>query len=132
MSKRTKNNIVDEYLRIQDALFEYFGYTQDWKVIPTDNQTGRYWMICGPEDKNTTSVVYSDIPFTKTALTEGKVIYSGTIYTQRHLPKWVYRGLDHTMVAVDTHHDGNQVLMIFDNDKECTDKEMKECYNECW
>jgi hypothetical protein len=125
-------NIVDEYNRIQDALFEYFGYVQDWRVIPTDNQTGRYWMICGPEDDNSTKVAYSDKPFTKELIEKGEELYSGTIYTQRHLPKWVYRGAEHTMVAVDTHCDGNQVLMIFDNDKECTDQATKDLYNETW
>ena len=124
-------NVVDEYNRIQDALFEYFGYVQDWRVIPTDNQTGCYWMICGPENDNSTKVAYSDKPFTKELIKAGKLC-SGTIYTQRHLPKWVYRGLDHTMIAVDTHCDDNQVLMIFDNDKECTDQAMKDIYNESW
>ena len=44
--------------------------------------------------------------------------YEDEIYTQRFLPKWVYRGEDYTMVCVDTHTDGNQFLRIFDNLKE--------------
>ena len=124
--------VINEYFDVQEQLFKYFGYVQDWRIIPTDDQRGRYWMICGPEDNKRTRVAYSDIPFTKKLIGEGSQLYSGTIYTQRHLPKWVYRGSEHTMVAVDTHTDGNEVLMIFDNDKECTDQAMKDCYNETW
>lgn len=126
------NTIVQSFFDAQNALFKYFGYCPDWRVIPTDDQTGRYWMICGPEDKRDTKVIYSDIPFTEKMIEKGEEVYSGTIYTQRHLPKWVYRGTDHTMISVDTHCDGNQVLMIFDNDKECTDQAMKDLYNETW
>lgn len=45
-------------------------------------------------------------------------MYSNEIYTQRFLPKWVYRGKDYTMICVDTHTDGNKFLQIFDNSKE--------------
>lgn len=124
-------DIVKEYFRYQEQLFKYFGYKQDWKVIPPEDQSGRYWMICGPENENTTSVVYSDEPFTETSIIEGKIC-SSTIYTQHHLPKWIYRGSEHTMVSVDTHCDGNQLLMIFDNDKECKDQKLMDLYKTLW
>jgi hypothetical protein len=44
--------------------------------------------------------------------------YENEIYTQRHLPKWVYRGADYTMVVVDTHTDGNKFLQVFANANE--------------
>jgi hypothetical protein len=44
--------------------------------------------------------------------------YAAEIYTQRFLPKWVYRGAEYTMVCVDTRTDGNKFLMVFDNKKE--------------
>lgn len=44
--------------------------------------------------------------------------YSNEIYTQRFLPKYVYRTKDYTMISVDTHTDGNKFLQIFDNSKE--------------
>ena len=34
--------------------------------------------------------------------------YSDEIYTQRFLPKWVYRGKDYTMILIDIHTDGNR------------------------
>ena len=47
--------------------------------------------------------------------------YCAVIYTQRFLPKFVYRGADYTMISADTQCDGNKFLMIFDNAKEVTE-----------
>lgn len=128
----TSQDIVTQYFELQEKLFEYFGYEPDWKIIPPDPCMGHHWMITGPEDDNSSHVVWSKVPFTKQSIEEGMEIYSGTIYTQRFLPKWVYRGPNHTMVSVDTHTDGNRALMIFDNDKECKDQEMMDAFNEKW
>jgi hypothetical protein len=125
-------NILNTYFDAQKELFDYFGYVEDWKVIPLDNQTGNYWMICGPENLNSTRVVWSQKSFTKELLEAGTEIYSGVIYTQRFLPKWVYRGKDYTMIAIDTQCDDNKMLMIFENEKECKDLTMTETYNENW
>jgi len=125
-------NPITAYFKLQEEVFKYFGYTQDWKVIPLDPQLGRHWMICGPEDNRNTKVAYGNKPFTEKLIEEGKELYSGTIYTQRFLPKWVYRGKDYTMVAVDTQCDDNKVLMVFENKLECTDQTLKDLYNACW
>lgn len=127
-----KSDPIAAYFKLQEEVFNYFGYVQDWKVIPLDPQLGRHWMICGPEDKGSTAVVYSDKPFTRESIEAGSDIYSGNIYTQRFLPKWVYRGKDYTMVAVDTHCDDNKVLMVFENKLECTDQALKDLHNSCW
>jgi hypothetical protein len=124
--------LLKKYFDVQKELFDYFGYKEDWKVIPLDDQLGRYWMICGPEDENTTAVAYSDKPFTPELIKAGAELYGGNIYTQRFLPKWVYRGKEYTMVAVDTHTDGNKFLMVFENEKECKDDAMKKLYHEHW
>lgn len=128
----TQPDPITRYFSLQEEVFKYFGYVQDWKVIPLDPQLGRYWMICGPEDSNSTNVTWSDQPFTEKSVKEGSKIYGGTIYTQRFLPKWVYRGKKYTMVAVDTHSDDNRVLMVFENALECTDEAMKKIYNDNW
>lgn len=125
-------DIVAQYFELQEKLFEYFGYKPDWKVIPPDPCMDHYWMLTGPENDSSTNVVWSKKQFTKKLIKKGNEIYSGTIYTQRFLQKWVYRGPKHTMVCVDTHTDGNQVLMIFDNDRECKDKEMMDAFVESW
>lgn len=108
-----KMQLLNDYFNIQKQLFEYFGYVEDWAVIPLDDSTMYYWYLDG---EGPGTVHFAD--------TEAELIsqsgnyYENEIYTQRHLSKWVYRGKDYTMVVVDTHTDGNKFLQIFDNSKE--------------
>ena len=118
--------IIKEYFNLEKKIFEYFGYVEDWEVIPIGDLTDDHWMITGPK------IVYGLKPFTKKLIVDGKEIYSGTIYTQRFLPKWIYQTPELTMISVDTHSDGNKILMIFDNELECKDESLKTLYNECW
>jgi hypothetical protein len=123
---------LEKYFQLQEEIYQYFDYKEDWVVIPIADHLTEHWMITGPEDSSSTSVVWSPRPFTKDSIQEGSDIYSGTIYTQRFLSKWVYRKEDLTMICVDTHTDGNHFLMIFDNNKECVDPELKEYHSESW
>lgn len=106
--------ILDEYFELQAQIFAYFGYVEDWRVIPLDDCREYYWRLCGegPGD-----VYYAD---TEEELeNEEGNFYSDEIYTQRFLPKWVYRGEAYTMVCCNPSVDGNTFLRIFDNVKEC-------------
>lgn len=117
--------ILNQYLDIQKKIFDYFGYVEDWTVIPLQIKTDKYWMICGPESNPSTSVFWDPVPFSVESIENAVDLYRGTIYNQRFLSKWVYRGKDYTMVSVDTHSDDNRFLMIFKNDMECVDEKLK-------
>jgi hypothetical protein len=116
------DDIVDAYLSAQEAIFEHVGYVEDWRVIPLDDARGYYWAV----DKHERE--WCRFAKTQKALEHwlehddygdyGNEVYEDEIYTQRHLPKWVYRGKDFTLVCCDTHTDGNQLLRIFRNDHE--------------
>lgn len=123
--------LLTDYFALQKQIFEYFGYQEDWKVIPLDDQTEQHWMVILNESGGG-AYVYSPDPFTEESVKAGAAIYGGSIYTQRFLPKWVYRGEEYTMVCADTHTDGNKFLMIFDNSKECTDDKLKQLYADFW
>jgi hypothetical protein len=104
--------LLKDYFAIQQQLFDYFGYVEDWVSIPVDDATDYIWFLSGE--------TYGDhVRFAKTLadFATGEY-YENSIYTQRFLPKWVYRGEDYTMICVDTHTDGNKFLQIFDNSKE--------------
>ncbi len=104
--------LLNEYSAKRQELFEYFGYVEDWRVIPVDDATQFHWQLTGES--------YGDevqFALTPEELGDGGA-YSNEIYTQRFLKKWVYRGADYTMIVVDTHTDGNKFLQIFDNEKE--------------
>jgi hypothetical protein len=102
--------ILDDYLALQAEIFAYFGYVEDWRVIPVDDQRTSFWYL---EGEGPGEVHYADSE--KELRDRDGNYYVDDIYTQRHLPKWVYRGEEYTMVCCDPHVDGNQFLRIFSN-----------------
>lgn len=114
--------ILKEYFELEKKIHEYFGYVEDWVTIPLLDQTDSYWYY------DEYFVLYSSKPLTLEVVRPGKEIHSGSLYTQRFLPKWYYRGEEYTMISIDTHCDGNKYLMVFDNSKELVnpDEELKE------
>ncbi len=94
-------------------VFNYFGYVEDWRVIPLDDSREYFWRLDGEGPRE---VHFADSE--EELGSESGNYYVNEIYTQRHLPKWVYRGEDFTMIVVDTHTDGNMLLQIFSNSKE--------------
>lgn len=105
--------LLDKYSELQEQLFDYFGYVEDWRVFPVDDARMYFWRLDGEGPGN--------VHFAETEeelRNETGKYYVNSIYTQRHLSKWVYRGENYTMIVVDTHTDGNKFLQIFDNRKE--------------
>ena len=108
--------LLIKYFDLQKEIFDYFGYVEDWKSIPLEDATEFYWQLNENSD-GSGSVRFSENA-QKLQDEEAGDYYENEIYTQRFLPKWVYRGKDYTMICVDTHCDGNKFLQIFDNAKE--------------
>ena len=102
--------LLDKYLDLQKQLFDYFGYVEDWCVFPVDDARDYYWHLTGEGCGD--RVEFAKHEFTRESW------LSHELYTQRFLPKWVYRGAEYTMILVNTHTDGNKLLQIFDNAKE--------------
>lgn len=131
MNAKAAKNLFDSYFDIKKKIHEYFGYKADWKDIPLEEEIACHWMLSQREDGSGT-VVYSPEPLTEESIKAGTSIYGGVIYTQRFLPKFVYRTEDYTLISVDTQTDGNKFLIIFDNKKECTDQKLKDLNQEHW
>lgn len=106
--------LLNDYLTLQKELHDYFGYVEDWRILPIVDDTEYYW---GLPEGDEAEVRFAD---TLEQLEDEDTgdYYVNSIYTQRHLPKWVYRGEDYTMICADTHTDGNKLLQIFSNNKE--------------
>lgn len=104
--------LLDDYLDLQKQLHEYFGYVEDWKVIPIEDAREYFWKI------GVDSVYFDEESKNLEDLDDEEYMYSNEIFTYVHLPQHVYRGADFTMVVVDTHCDGNKFLQIFANEKE--------------
>jgi len=106
--------LLKDYFKLQKQVYEYFGYKEDWVVIPLDDATKYFWRLDG--EGYGSSVHFADTE--RELLDEDGNYYVNEIYTQRFLKKWVYRGKNYTMACVDTCVDGNKFLQVFDNSKE--------------
>lgn len=109
--------LLDDYLSLEKQVHSYFGYVEDWVAIPIDDAREYYWHLTGEGYGDCVNFAKDPKCVFEEAMTKEDG-YSNDIYTQRFLPKWVYRGEDYTMIVVDTHVDGNKFLQIFDNAKE--------------
>lgn len=128
---------IKEFFDLRSKIHFYFGYEEDWVTIPLYDKTEKYWMLIAQdteEGKTGGTVIYSDVPFTEESIQSESEIPSVKIYTQKFLPKFIYRSEDGkaTMIAVDTQSDGNKYLMIFLNSKEFKDKDLIRAYQESW
>ena len=113
------NIIIDNFFEFEDQLHKLFKYKEDWRKIPIVDQRAYYWHLSEEAD-GSGYVIFFDTPLTEEVINSGGY-YEHTIYTQRFLPKWVYRTKHFTMICEDTHTDGNQWLGIYDNAKEQKD-----------
>ena len=99
------HNTINNYFELQDKIYKYFKYEEDWCVIPIDDCREYCWQIVGygvkfwPPDKK-------------------DEVYENSMYAQNFSNKWVYRGKDLTMICCNTHTDGNKFLCIFSNNLE--------------
>jgi len=122
--RRSKMDLIQAYFDLQEQVYKHFGYVEDWVNIPLVDERDKYWIL--HEDKNDDGKTYGgSIDYYDTPLADGYGApgdyYNASIYTQRFLPKWVYRAEDYTMVCMNTHTDGNRYIGIFDNTKEQKD-----------
>jgi hypothetical protein len=116
--------VVDSFFDARELIFEHVGYKEDWRILPIVDNRDDFWAV---DDQEREWVKFSS---SREALVYwlgehedeygpyGDDLYSNSIYTQRHLSKWVYRGKELTLIVVDTHTDGNQYLQLFCNDDE--------------
>lgn len=101
--------LLDQYFKLQKEIYDYFGYVEDWVVIPLQDNTLYYWSLDG--DTGGSEIRYAIDP---EDFDNGNC-YCASVYSQRFLPQWVYSTKQYTMVCADTHCDGNKFLMVFDN-----------------
>lgn len=119
-----------QYVDAEKRLHELFGYVQQWRAFPIEDCTDSYWMDFS--ERGYGKIAWADRPWDEPMIKAGKEHYSGIVYTQRHLSKWIYRTPTHTMALIDTQCDMNIILMVFDNAKKCGDEKLMNFYTEHW
>lgn len=91
----------------QQALYDHVEFTEDWTIYPIDDKTDMFWEV---------TVNEREVNFGPSA--DEVDMYSDEIIHHRFYPKSVYRGVEMTMIIVDTQCDGNKFFAFFDNEKE--------------
>jgi hypothetical protein len=120
--------LIDQYFDLEGKVHEYFGYKEDWRAIPMDDARDYFWCLDG-EGPGRIAYAETEEKLREGLETESGDYYQDDIYTQRFLPKWVYRGPDYTMIACDPHVDGNKFLRIFSNANEVTGFKVKSIFD---
>lgn len=110
--------LLDDEQALRREIFNYFGYVEDWRILPFDDARECYWGLCEKDRSGNPHAVRFSPDEAALLNNDEEEIYENEIYTNRHLPKWVYRGEEYTMILVDTRTDMNQFLQIFSNEKE--------------
>lgn len=113
------NDVVDTYVTTREAIFDHVGYVEDWRIMPLDDARAMDWWLVGgdPSTGRGCRLQYGR-PGAILGDLDAANWYEASVYTQRHLPKWVYRGAELTLIVGDTHCDGNILLFLLDNAKE--------------
>jgi len=128
--------VVDRFFEARAAIFAHVGYVEDWRVLPIDDSRDQFWAVDKFERESVKfspqreALVYRLAEHDDRYGPYSDVLYSNEIYTQRHLPKWVYRGKELTLVVADTHTDGNKCLQIFRNENEVKPGAVEQPLNE--
>jgi hypothetical protein len=116
MNEKRAFKLLDDYLKIQEQLYDHFGYKENYRAIPINDCREYYWSIQKNKEGGG-NIVYSDKP--EKLISDDGDYYKVRIYTQRHLDTWLYHStFEFTMICIDTHVDDNKFLSIFDNKKE--------------
>lgn len=103
-----KNNIIENYKKALNDLYEHVGFVEDWVVYPIDDQTDMIWCCDGKTVKSaeTLEQMNSDGDY-----------YLDDVYTQRFYKKHIYEGKDYTMIFCDPGVDEMKWFRVFDNTK---------------
>jgi hypothetical protein len=115
---------VDRFLEARKAIFEHVGYRENWRVFPIDDNRELFWAVDEQEREwvrfspERAALAYWLEDHDDEYGPYGNILYQDVIYTQRHFPKWVYRGADLTLVVADTQTDDNKFLRLFRNANE--------------
>jgi hypothetical protein len=113
---------LDEYFKLQQTIYDNFGYKEAWRIYPLDDQREAWWSIESNvvhwSDKKENHQQLIDQEY-ECADIPGDDAYSGLMIGWQHDTPKIYESKDKklSMIIVDTRVDFNVFLMIFDNER---------------
>ncbi len=114
--KLTVDDMVERHFASREAILGHVGYTENWRVLPLDDNRDEFWALAGQHVKfspQRDAILYWLSEFDDEYGPYGDVLYEDIVHTMG-----VFRGDELTLVAVDTQTDGNHFLRIFRNTNE--------------
>lgn len=118
--------LLSRYNELESQILNYFGYQQEWTMLPLDDMTMMSWMLV------TNRVIWSDKPLTVEIIKDGEIYDAFAFAAFNMVQRWVWEKEDYTLLRVDTRSDNNYLLMVFDNSRRVIDPELVKLYEECW
>lgn len=103
--------LLDNYLDLEKQIYEYFGFTETWQVLPIQDCRKYYWRINYSRD----GVDFADSE--KELAEETGNYYKNSFFYSPGEDMPVYPGKGYALIMVDTHTDGNKFMSIFDKSK---------------
>ena len=103
--------LLENYNKALQEIYDHVEFVEDWVMYPIDDCTEYFW------DCDETTIYFADSIEEFEDEDEDGNYYESQIYKQRFYKKWVYEGVDFTMIFNDTQTDGMKYFSIFDNTK---------------
>lgn len=119
--------MLDTHFALVEAVYKAFGYAEQWRAFVMEDARGSYWMRLGED-----AIAWSPEAFSEEPIVDGSNLCTAGIYTYRHLEQYVFRAEGLVMALLDTQSDGNALLFVFDESKECLDKDLILCAKNHW
>jgi len=104
--------LLTDYFELQQRIYTYFGYVEEWQVFPLEDSTKYWWFI------SNTCVHFAT---TREKLNDEEERNMDELFHYRGTSQAVFEGEEYTLIVVDTYTDGNKFLSIFDNKKRVRD-----------
>lgn len=101
--------LLEDYHNALQAIYDHVGFEEDYVIYPINDNTDYFWDC----DGETIEFADSQEEFEQ----EDGGYYTSEVYTQRFYRKWIYEGVDFTLIFEDTQTDDMKYFSIFDNKK---------------
>lgn len=109
--------LLDQFNKIQQEIYDYFGYKEGWHVYPINDRRNMLWCIHN-------NLVHEWGSKEAYVSKDESNYYTSEIITNSP-NSGVYQSSDFTAILVDTNTDNNKFLDIYDNKKIVVYKDME-------
>ena len=134
MKPEQLGDAIDRYFALEEDIKKTLGWVDSWKLLPLEDDRQSYWLFAGgnKETGQGSTVVTARKPITLEMAEKGDEVSGSEVYTQRGHDRWIFRVGGVVLIPVDTHTDGNVLLLLLDTAKEISDAKIENCYRRYW